>query len=164
MWIVKNERSEALSLPELQIDIGIKEYVDLDAHGRARAEEARSVRAAIEKGALRVISKSPVAEAFPRAAAAEPAGVLKDLVENPPKPGPKGLLLPPSAGEERPEEPGVNVRESFRRMARGGRRAAEAEEPVATPEMAAIRKELEAFRRKLLADIERLLDSRLGPG
>ena len=160
MWIVKNELSEVLPLPELQIEVGCKEYVDLDAHGRGRAEEAQSVKSAVSRGALRVISKTAAAPAAP----SEVAGVLKDLAENPPTASGRALLIPPSAnpGDTEPEEARVSVKEAFRRLSRSGRRAADVEESPATPELAALRKELEAFRRKLLADVERLLDDRMG--
>ena len=165
MWIVKNELSEALPLPELRIEIGCKEYVDLDAHGRGKAEESSSVRHAIAKGTLRVISKTAPEAEPPRPAAAEPAGVLRDLVENPPVASGKALLIPPHMAPPGTEdqEPTVSVKEAFRRLTRGHRRSQEPEEPASSPEMAEIRKELESFRRKLLADFERMLEEKLGP-
>ena len=165
MWIVKNELSEALALPELQIQVGCKEYVDLDACGRGKAEESSSVQRAITRGALRVISKTAPEAEPSRPASAEPAGVLKDLVENPPVAGGKALLIPrpPAPPGAEAQEPQVSVKEAFRRLARGNRRAAEPEEPASSPEVSAIRRELEHFRRKLLADLERMLDEKLGP-
>ena len=96
MWIVKNEAAESLPLPELGVEIASKEYLDLDANGRDRAERSESVRSAVARSVLRTISKSMPAQAETRAKAPAGApqtpvsapGVLRGLADNPPIPQP----------------------------------------------------------------------------
>ena len=162
MWIVKNETAEALPLPEFQVEIPCKDYLDLDAHGRDRVEKAESVRAALQRGLLRTIRKTEPAPAVPAQAEemvpSAPA-VLRDLADRPP-------ILSASAaspGEEPPEGP-LGIREIFRRTApRRARREGEPEEPASSPAAAEVRRELERFRVRLLADLRRMLDERPAP-
>ena len=170
MWIVKNETPEPVALPELGVELACKEYLDLDALGRERAEGARSVQEALERGILRAVSKTapeppplppvpapapPPPSPAPRPSS--PTGVLRDLEENPP------TLLGLSFGPPVPPSPGlIGVREAFRRLtAQKARRSAApvSEAPPATPEIAAMRQELERFRQDLLEDIQALLDN-----
>ncbi len=164
MWIVKNETPDPVALPELGVELACKEYLDLDAHGRDRAESAESVREALERGTLRAVSKtapSPPPPASPPPPPEEqrpsPTGVLRDLEENPPTL--LGIPLPPPP----PPQPAlIGVREAFRRLtAQKARRSSPPahELPPATPEAAEMRRELERFRRDLLEDIQALLDN-----
>ena len=166
MWIVKNESSSPLALQELRIEIGAKEYLDLDAHGREKAEAAESVSAALARGALRTISKPPPETAeTPRNPPASASVLLRDLVDRPPVPTGSSLLAPPAPAFPAAEEAvPVGIREAFRRSSqRKGRRAGEADETPGNPETAALRQELEHFRRRLLDDIQKLLEDYLRP-
>ena len=170
MWIVKNDTPQSVALPELGVELACKEYLDLDAHGREKAEASESVREALQRGILRAVSKTdpeppplppqPLSsEPAPRSPSrpSSPTGVLKDLEQNPPTL--LGMPLPPPP----PPQPGlIGVREAFRRLtAQKARRAGapDPEAPPATPEAAMMRKELERFRRDLLEDIQGLLDN-----
>ena len=168
MWIVKNESSSPLVLQELRLEIGAKEYLDLDAHGRDKAEAAESVSAALARGALRTISKPPPEGAEAPKTQTPPSsasGLLRDLVDRPPVPAGSSLLAPPESSATSLEEAvPVGIREAFRRSSlRKGRRAGESDEAPATPENAALRQELEHFRRRLLDDIQKLLEDYLRP-
>ena len=165
MWIVKNESAEPLAFPELGVEVPGKEYLDLDAQGRDKAEAAESVRSAIARGVLRSVGKSEPESLEPaHAEGAGAPGILRDLADNPPLPGKlRGLLLPaaPPAGSR--SEP-IGVREAFRRFTqRKARRDGAEEEPAPGPEAAALRQELERFRLNLLEDIQRMLDNYLRP-
>ena len=164
MWIVKNETPESIALPELGVELACKEYLDLDAHGRERAEAAESVRAALARGFLRVVSKTapdmpPIMNPHVKLQIEpepSPTGFLRDLEQNPPSVLGMPVAPPPA------KAPPVTVREAFRRMtAQKARRLAAPlpDEPPATPEMAAMRVELARFRRDLLEDIQSLLDN-----
>ena len=150
MWIVKNETTEPVALQELGLEVPGKEYLDLDAHGRGKAEAASSVLGALSRGELRTLTKTAPE---PPPAPTQPATtsrVLRDLADNPPLPS--SLRPVPSA-------PSVGVREAFRRLtARKGQKDA-GEDPPPTPEIAALRRELERFRRDLLEEIQRLLEA-----
>ncbi len=166
MWIVKNESSSPLVLQELRIEIGAKEYLDLDAHGRGKAEAAESVSTALARGALRTISKPPPeAEEAPKPPPASAPGLLRDLVDRPPVPMGSSLLAPLAPPSPPAEEPvPVGIREAFRRSSlRKGRRTGDPEEAPMSPEAAALRQELEHFRRHLLDDIQKLLEDYLRP-
>lgn len=157
MWIVKNETADAVLLTELGVEIACKDYLDLDAHGRKRAEDCPSVREAVARGALRTIRKT---EPETEPAVRPPEGMadlLKDLAQNPPLGGPHPFPAPlTTSGAAQ-----VGIRDAFRKLTQK-KKPEPAEDPPATPEAAALRGELERFRRRLLADIQRLLDERLG--
>ena len=158
MWIVKNESAEPLPLPEFGVELAGKEYLDLDAHGREKAESAESVRSALARGVLRLISQSAAEAPAPKPPLASPPGVLRDLVEHPPMPkgsAPAFLPPPPAAPE--------GVREAFRRFSQRRSRREQDEAPPASPEVAALRQELERFRQELLQDIQRILENHLRP-
>lgn len=165
MWIVKNESSSPLGLQELRIEIGAKEYLDLDAHGREKAEAAESVSAALARGTLRTISKpTPEAAETPKSLPSA-SGFLRDLVDRPPVSTDASRLASPGPSSSPAEEAvPVGIREAFRRSSlRKGRRAGEAEEGPGSPEAAALRQELDRFRRRLLDDIQKLLEDYLRP-
>jgi hypothetical protein len=166
MWIVKNESSAPLILPELRIEIAAKEYLDLDAHGRERAEAAESVSAALTRGTFRTISKQvPETAETPKSRPVSASGLLRDLVDRPPLSTDASLLATPGPPASSVEEAvPVGIREAFRRASqRKGRRTGEAEEAPGSPEAAALRQELEHFRRRLLDDIQKLLEDYLRP-
>ena len=161
MWIVKNETAASIALPELKLEIAAKEYVDLDAHGRKKAEQAPSVVTSLARGGLRTITKGAAEEATSakKPAASSAPSLLKDLVEHPPTARSKPLLIPVGDPTGQEGETVVGVKESFRRLTQ--KRRQEDTEPA--PEMAALRKELERFRQQLLGDIHKLLEDYLRP-
>ena len=158
MWIVKNETSSPLALPELKLEISAKEYVDLDVHGRGKAEKIQSLTQALTRGSLRTITKT-AAEDAPEPSAPSLLKDLKDLVEHPPTLRPRPMLIPTGEPEEAPAPEVVGVKESFRRMTQRKRQ----EDGAAGPETVALRKELERFRTQLLDDISKILDDYLRP-